>query len=211
MVSAYLVFLALIGLERLFELRLSRRNASRARARGAIEVGAGHFRWMQLLHGCFLACCALEVLVFERPFRAGLAVPMLAIALAAQGLRYWVIATLGERWNVRVILQPGEPVVTRGPYRWLRHPNYLAVILEGFAIPLIHGAWLTALVFSVLDAWLLRVRIRTEERALSEHCGFRERLGDRPGLVPARAGPAGDRSTATLAARRPAAAPRAQR
>jgi methyltransferase len=79
---------------------------------------------------------------------------------------------------------PGAPVVTGGPYRWLRHPNYLAVILEGFAIPLIHGAWLTAFVFSALNAGLLRVRIRVEERALTEHCDLASRLGDRPRLLP---------------------------
>lgn len=182
--TAYLALLGAVALERLYELRLSRRNAALALERGGLEVGASHFPWMGLLHGAFLVCCALEVVLLERPFRPWLGFPMLGVAIAAQALRYWVIATLGPRWNVRVILQPGVPVVTEGPYRWLRHPNYLAVVLEGFALPLIHGAWLTALVFSALDAWLLRVRIGVEERALGEHCGYRERLGHRPGLVP---------------------------
>ena len=186
MVSAYLALLALVGAERLYELRLSRRNVALAFAQGGFEVGQGHFRWLRALHGAFLASCALEVVLLQRAFDARLAVPMLALALGAQALRYWAIATLGPRWNVRVIVVPGLPVVTGGPYRWLRHPNYLAVVLEFVALPLLHGAWLTALSFSALNAWLLRVRIGVEERALAQHCEFDVRLGDRPRLVPLR-------------------------
>ena len=187
MVGAYLVLLALLGAERLLELRLSRRNAAWAFERGGIEFGERHFFWMRLLHAGFLISCALEVTLLQRPFDARVGVPMLALALAAQSLRYWAIASLGPRWNVRVIVVPGLPVVTRGPYRWLRHPNYLAVLIEGFAVPLIHGAWLTALVFSAANATLLVVRIRCEERALVGHCDYAEQLGDRPRLVPLRA------------------------
>jgi len=186
MVTAYYALLGAIAAERIFELRLSRRNARRALGHGGIEVGAAHFRWMQLLHASFLVCCALEVSLFHRAFDPRVGIPMLALMVAAQALRYWAIATLGPRWNVRVIAQPGLPVVTGGPYRWVRHPNYLAVVIEGVAIPLVHGAWLTALVFSALNAWLLRVRIAVEERALVEHCAFDERLGDRPLIVPLR-------------------------
>jgi methyltransferase len=183
-VIAYLVLIALLGAERLYELRLSQRNAAQAIARGAIEVGQSHFRWMRLLHGAFFAGCALEAVLVRRPIDPRLALPMLALALAAQGLRYWAIATLGARWNVRVIVMAGVPVETGGPYRWLRHPNYLAVVIEGIAVPLIAGAWITAAVFTALNAWLLSVRIRAEERALAAHCEFERRLGDRPRLVP---------------------------
>ncbi|HEY8121937.1 MAG TPA: isoprenylcysteine carboxylmethyltransferase family protein [Myxococcota bacterium] len=182
--NAYFAFLALIAAERAFELRLSRRNAERALARGGIELGREHLAWMRALHAGFLVACALEVALLQRAFDPRLGLPMLALALAAQALRYWAIATLGPRWNVRVIVVPGEPVVTGGPYRWLRHPNYAAVVLEGLAIPLIHGAWLSALAFSTLNAWLLRVRIRVEERALAEHCELEALLGDRPRLLP---------------------------
>ena len=92
---------------------------------------------------------------------------MLAVVLAAQALRWWCIATLGRRWNTRVIVVPGLPLVRRGPYRWLSHPNYVAVVVEGFALPLVHTAWITALVFTVLNAALLTVRIRVENRALA--------------------------------------------
>lgn len=184
--TAYLALLGLVALERMFELRLSRRNAAWALRHGGIELGAEHFRWMQLLHVAFFVSCALEVVLCRRGFDARLGVPMLTLVAAAQGLRYWAIATLGPRWNVRVIVVPGQPVVTSGPYRWVRHPNYLAVVVEMVAIPLVHGAWLTALLFSVLNGWLLRVRIGVEEGALREHCGFGERLDDRPTLVPLR-------------------------
>jgi len=182
--AAYLALLALVAAERAFELWLSRRNAARAFARGGIEVGREHFGWMRALHAALLAGCALEVTRLGRTFDARLGIPMLALVIAAQALRYWAIATLGARWNVRVIVVPGEPAVTTGPYRWLRHPNYLAVAIEGLALPLVHSAWLSALAFSALNAVLLRTRIRVEERALAEHCGYDARLGAKPRFLP---------------------------
>jgi methyltransferase len=189
--ALYLLLLALIGCERLFELALSRRNAALAIAAGGVEYGRGHFGPMKVLHTAFLLGCAAEVLLLERPFVATLGVPMLALALAAQFLRYWAIATLGSAWNVRVLVVPGRESVADGPYRWIRHPNYLAVVVEGFALPLIHGAWLTAALFTVLNALLLRVRIRCEEGALARHCSYDARLGDRGRWIPgSRAAPA---------------------
>jgi methyltransferase len=167
MVIPYLLFLSLIVAERVNELALSRRNAAWAQARGGIEYGRSHFPWMTLLHSSFFAAAALEVVLFDRPFLIFLTLPMLAVAIAAQGLRYWAIRSLGKRWNVRVIVIPGMPLVESGPYRYLRHPNYLAVMLEMFAIPLVHTAYLTALVYSLLNAFLLGVRIRCEEAALA--------------------------------------------
>lgn len=187
MILAYLIFLGLLGLERLVELVLSRRNADWAMRRGGVEHGRGHFAPMTVLHSSFLLACALEAALAHRPFITALGYPMLALALAAQALRYWAIASLGRYWNVRVIVVPGADVVVKGPYRHLRHPNYLAVIVEGIAIPLIHTAWITAIGFTLLNAALLHVRIRCEERALTEHCGYRERLGQRQRFWPRRA------------------------
>jgi methyltransferase len=167
MVAAYLGFLALLGLERLAELRLSARNARWSFARGAVEAGQGHFPTMKALHGAFLLACAAEVVLLRRPWIPALGWPMLGLALAAQALRYWAIGSLGRRWNVRVIVLPDVPAVDRGPYRFLRHPNYVAVVLEGLAIPLLHSAWWTAVGFTLANAWLLRVRIRCEEDALA--------------------------------------------
>jgi methyltransferase len=186
MVIPYLAFLALLALERLVELHISRRNAARAFARGGVELGQRHFRAMKLLHGAFLGACAAEVLLLQRPFVPALGWPMLGLALGAQALRYWAIASLGPHWNVRVIVVPGARAVTSGPYRWLRHPNYLAVAIEGVAVPLIHSAWWTALGFSAANAALLAVRIRCEERALAEHCDYDARLGGRRRFLPAR-------------------------
>jgi methyltransferase len=166
MVIPYLSLLALVALERMFELALSRRNAAWAFSQGGVEKGREHFLAMKLLHAGFFTACGLEVVLLDRPFLPWLGVPMLALALAAQALRYWAIASLGKRWNVRVITIPGMPLSTAGPYRFMRHPNYLAVVLEGIAIPLIHTAFLTAIAFSLLNAWMLRTRIRCEERAL---------------------------------------------
>jgi methyltransferase len=162
--TAYIALLALVGVERIAELLLSRRNARLAFARGGVETGAAHFRWMSLLHAIFLPACALEASRREFPGAIGWAA--LALLLCAQALRWWAIASLHESWNVRVIVVPGAQPKRSGPYRRVRHPNYIAVIVEMFAIPLIHGAWICALVFSALNALVLRVRIRDEERAL---------------------------------------------
>lgn len=184
MVAPYLAVLLLLAAERVFELFLSRRHARWAFERGGVEYGQRHFGAMKLLHTVFLFSCALEVFALERPFVRGLAIPMFSVAILAQALRYWAIATLGKRWNVRVIVVPDLPAVVDGPYRFLRHPNYLAVILEGFAVPLIHSAFLTAIGFSLLNAYLLRERIRCEEQALAEHAQYWTRLGDRRRFVP---------------------------
>jgi methyltransferase len=166
--AAYLVFLGLLALERLGELAISRRNARRALERGGREVGQGHFRVMALVHTAFLFSCAAEVLLLERPFNVALGALAFAGALAAQGLRYWAIASLGQRWNVRIIYVPGDSPVTSGPYRFVRHPNYVAVVLEIALVPLIHSAWVTAVMFSAGNALLLWIRIRAEEHALGE-------------------------------------------
>ncbi len=166
MVTWYIFLLLGFGAERVAELALSKRNAARAFARGAAESGARHFRFMVAVHALFLPCCALEVLALHRRPPGALAWVAVAFALAAQGLRWWAIAALGDRWNVRVIALPGDAPVRTGPYRFVRHPNYVAVAVEMLAVPLAHGAWLCALAFSMLNAALLRGRIRIEERAL---------------------------------------------
>lgn len=162
----YFVLVGLMAVQRLIELVLSKRNAAWSKARGGVETGLGHFPFMVVLHTGFLIGCVLEVVLGHRPFLPALGWPMLALVVCGQSLRWWCIRTLGPRWNTRVIVVPGLPLVTGGPYRFLRHPNYVAVIVEGFALPLVHTAWLTALLFSVLNAGLLTVRIRAEDTAL---------------------------------------------
>lgn len=160
-----LLVLAVAG-ERLAELRVARRHAAWSVARGGAEHGRGHYPFMVALHTGLLVGCVAEVTLLGRPFLPVLGLPMLALLAATQGLRWWCIRTLGPQWNTRVIVVPGAGRVAAGPYRWLRHPNYLAVALEGLALPLVHTAWITALVFTALNVPLLAVRIRCEERAM---------------------------------------------
>ena len=167
--TAYVLLLAGTSVERLIELRVSNRNARWAFERGGREAGRGHFGPMVLLHSGLLVACALEPLLAGRPFLAALAIPAAVLALASQALRWWCIATLGPRWNTRIVVVPGLPLVRRGPYRLLPHPNYVVVVLEGVALPLVATAWVTALTFTVLNAvLLLGFRIPAEERALRE-------------------------------------------
>jgi methyltransferase len=161
----YLLILA-VGIERLLELVVSRRNARWSFAQGAREFGRSHYPVMVVLHSALLVGCVAEPWALHRPFIAWLGWPMLAVVALSQGLRWWCISTLGKRWNTRVIVLPAEPLVKLGPYRWLHHPNYVAVVAEGFALPLVHTAWVTALVFTLANAALLRVRLRVENSAL---------------------------------------------
>jgi methyltransferase len=122
---------------------------------------------MAAMHTAFLVACIAEVAVADRPFLPWLGWPMLAMVVASQALRWWCVATLGHQWNTRVIVVPGLPLVSAGPYRWLRHPNYVAVVVEVVALPLVHTAWVTALVFTLANAAVLAVRVPVEERALA--------------------------------------------
>jgi len=162
----YTVLIVATGMERLAELGLSGRNLAWARARGGREHGFGHYRPMVALHTALLLACLVEAT--HRSFVPALGWPMLAVVVLAQSLRWWSITTLGPRWNTRIIVLPGLPLVEAGPYRWARHPNYVAVVLEGIALPLVHTAWVTAVVFTVLNAGLLRVRISAENAALTQ-------------------------------------------
>ncbi|MFE4956442.1 isoprenylcysteine carboxyl methyltransferase family protein [Streptomyces sp. NPDC056653] len=163
----YTVLVLLVAVERLAELVTARRNAAWSRRHGAVEYGRGHYPVMVALHTGLLAGCLAETWLGGRPFLPALGWPMLALALGAQGLRWWCITTLGTRWNTRVIVVPDLPLVTAGPYRWLSHPNYVAVIVEGLALPLVHTNWLTATAFTLLDLPLLATRVRCENTALA--------------------------------------------
>lgn len=157
-----ILLLGFVTLLRLLELLLSRRNEARLKLRGAVEAGAEHYPLLVLLHVAWLA--ALWLLAWD------IEPNMLLVAafLALQPLRYWVIATLGDRWTARVFVIPGASLIRRGPYRFFRHPNYLIVVLEIALLPLAFGLIAVAAIFSVLNAALLAWRIRIERRALTE-------------------------------------------
>ena len=172
--TSQLLFTALVlavGVERLVELAVSKRHAAWAFSRGGKEFGRGHFPAMVALHTALLFGALAEVWMLDRPFRPILGWVALAVVIASQTLRWWCIATLGRQWNTRVIVVPCLPLVSRGPYRLLRHPNYVAVVLEGAALPLVHSAWATAVVFTVRNAAMLARRIQVEERALATVAG----------------------------------------
>lgn len=167
--ALYTVLLIATALERLAEVVVSASNARWAFARGGREYGRGHFPAMVALHTGLILACFAEPLLAGRPFLPVLGWPALVLALASQALRYWCIGSLGRRWNTRVIVVPGLPLVRRGPYRFLPHPNYLVVALEGLALPLVFTGWITAAAFTVLNVvLLLGVRIPVEERALND-------------------------------------------
>ncbi len=164
-VAGLVAYLLILITQRVSELFVSARNARRLLARGAREHGREHYPLLVLLHTLFPIALVAEVLVLHA--RPGRLVPLwITLLLAAQILRYAAMRTLGGRWTTRVLVLPGSSLVRAGPYRWLRHPNYVAVVIEFLAAPLLFGAWRTALVFSLADLLALRVRIRCEERAL---------------------------------------------
>ena len=166
--TVYWVLLAVIACERVAELVVSARHAKALLRRGGVEYGFGHFPVMIALHVALFAGCVLEPLLAHATWIPALGWTMLTVTVAANVLRWWCIATLGEAvWTARVIVLPGAPLVRSGPYRWFAHPNYVAVIVEGAALPLTGSAWITACVFTVLNAVLLTVRIRCETGALA--------------------------------------------
>jgi methyltransferase len=169
-VTWYALLVAAVALERLAELVLSRRHLTWSLSRGGREHGRGHYPPMVALHSALLAGCLLEAWLLGRPFLPALGWSMLALLALSQALRWWCIATLGRRWNTRIVVVPGLPRITGGPYRFVAHPNYVAVVAEGLALPLVHTAWLTAVAFTLLDIPLLVTRIRAEDRAL-DHAG----------------------------------------
>ena len=167
MLALLITFVALITLQRGLELLISRRHERALRAKGAYERGAGHYPVIVGLHAGWLVSMLLEG--WMRGAQLSLLWPFcLALFVGGQALRYWAILSLGERWTTRVVILPGVPLVERGPYKYVQHPNYLAVALEIFSASLIFGASFTALAFTLLNLGVLLVRIGTEARALRE-------------------------------------------
>jgi methyltransferase len=159
---AVTLILVLVLLQRLGELAYAQRNTSRLLARGAIEIGRRHYPLLVLLHASWLLTLFVAV-----PQDAPINWPLLAVFVVLQGLRLWVVATLGPYWTTRIVTLPGAALVRSGPFRFVRHPNYIVVIGEIAVLPLVFGAWRIAIVFSLLNLALLAWRIRIEEQALA--------------------------------------------
>jgi methyltransferase len=181
---AFLLLLATVAALRLLELRISRRHQQHLVARGAAKVDEPRFRWMVLLHTAVLIGAALEVIFLKRPFIPLLAAVMFAVFLAANAVRWWVIRTLGDHWNVQVMDSTRLGVVASGPFRFVRHPNYAAVFAEMLSLPLIHTAWITAVAGSLAHVAVLGQRLSTEERVLFANPEYRNVMGGKPRFLP---------------------------
>ena len=183
-VSLYLALLAAVGVLRLVELRISWRNQGRMLRQGAMRVPEPHFKWMVVVHTGVLIGAALEVVLLHRPFLPLLGGTMFALFLASNLMRFWVVRTLGELWSVQVMDSTRLRVVTSGPFRFVRHPNYTGVILEMISLPLIHTAWITALVTSVAYAIVLSKRLQAEEGVLMANPEYRAAMGHKARFLP---------------------------
>ena len=179
----YLALLALVAFGRLLELRLSRRNQARLTAAGSAQAHEPGYFWMVAFHAAVLVGSAVESLALVRPIIPALAIPALAAFVAANGVRWWVIATLGARWNTQ-IMSPSLGIVARGPYRWVRHPNYTAVFVEMLALPLIHSAWLVAGFGALAHLIVLGRRVVLEERVMMCDRAYQAAFAGKPRFFP---------------------------
>lgn len=184
MTIAYLGLLALVGIGRLAELRISRRNQRQLEKQGVRKVAEPHFRPMVMLHVGILNAAAAEVLLLHRPLIPALAISTGVLFVLANLLRWWVIRTLAGHWNVEVMASSRVGVVTSGPYRWVRHPNYVAVVIELFTLPMIHAAWITALAGTAANLEILRRRLDVEDRVLMADPVYRVSMGGKPRFLP---------------------------
>jgi|SRR5215831_18346462 len=183
-VIAFLVLLVAVATLRIVELRISKRHQIQIVRSGGSKVADPKFLWMVLLHTAVLIGAAVEVVFLSRPFLPALALISFALFLFANAIRWWVIRTLGEHWNVEVMDSTKLGVVTTGPFRYVRHPNYAAVFLEMFFLPLIHSAWITAVAGSLAHAVVLSARLSTEEKVLFSDPSYREAMASKPRFVP---------------------------
>lgn len=180
----FIALLLAVGALRIFELRISKRHQQQMTSRGAAKVKDPYFRWMAMFHTLLLIAAAAEVVFLHRPFLPALAIPMFMLFLAANVVRWWVIRTLGEHWNVQVVDSTKLGFVSSGPFRYVRHPNYAAVFIEMVALPLIHTAWITALAGAVLHMIVLSLRLSVEDPILLSNPDYAAVMGSKPRFLP---------------------------
>ena len=184
MTFAYISLLVLVGIGRLAELGISRRNQRQLEKQGVRKIPEPHFRWMVLLHGSVLVAAGSEVLFLHRPLIPALAFPMLCMFVLSNVLRWWVIRTLARQWTIVVTESANVGVVSSGPYRWVRHPNYVGVVAEVFSLPMIHTAWITAIAGTLGNLEILRRRLRIEDGFLMSNPAYRLAMGGKPRFFP---------------------------
>ena len=185
-VRAYLIVVGAVAMLRLAELVISARNRRAMIREGAVPIPERNFGWMALLHAAILAGAASEVVWLRRPFLPMLAAAALVCLVLATWTRWWVIQTLGHLWNVGIMDSARQGVADTGPYRWVRHPNYVAVFVELLALPLVHTAWITAALGTAAHVFVLRARIAAEDRVLLANPAYVSRMGAKPRFLPTR-------------------------
>jgi len=181
-----LFFSCVIGfvvVQRLIELMIANRNAEWIRARGGYEVGKGHYKYIVMLHIGFFLSLVGEVVIFQREMAVWWWLPFL-LFLVAQFGRIWSLTSLGPFWNTRIMILPGAKVIAKGPYRYMKHPNYFIVVLELITLPLIFQAYGTLVLFTLLKFMLLAIRIPQEEKALSEVTNYEETFANHRRFLP---------------------------
>jgi methyltransferase len=183
-VICFLALLAWVGLTRVVELGISRRHQRHLTSRQIGQRVDPQYRWMVALHAGVLAAAALEVVWQRRPFLPALAVPASMLFVLATALRWWAIHSLGAHWNVQVMDSASLGVIAKGPFRWVRHPNYLGVFVEMTALPLIHTAWITASLAAAGNIWVLKNRLRVEEPMLEAHPQYRAAMAGKARFLP---------------------------
>jgi len=171
----FAIVISIVILQRLVELVVAKRNEKWMRSQGAIEAGSGHYPIMVAMHIAFFISLLAEVILLDRSL-SSMWIILLVIFLTAQVARIWCLTSLGNFWNTKIIILPGADVVQKGPYKWVRHPNYIIVTTELLVLPLIFGAYSTAIIFTLLNVWMLSVRIPAEEKALKEATNYREKF-----------------------------------
>ncbi|APH35992.1 MULTISPECIES: isoprenylcysteine carboxyl methyltransferase family protein [Bacillus] len=162
------LFIMLLAAQRIAEMIVARRNEQKVKKLGAVEYGEGHYPFLVLMHVLFFVSLTAEVAAFQKTLSPRWAA-IICIILFVQGIRYWALLSLGRYWNTKILVVPDAELVRKGPYRWMKHPNYAVVILEFIFLPLLYGAYWTLFLFSILNACMLTVRIRAEEKALEEN------------------------------------------
>jgi methyltransferase len=182
-VQLYLALLAAVAVGRLIELRHSRRNQEKLAAAGGQKSPEPGYFWMVALHTCMLTGCGIEVVLLHRPWIPAVGIPALLLFIAANATRWWVIRTLGARWNVEVV-SASLGVIASGPYKWVRHPNYSAVFVEMIALPLIHSAWIVAGAGAIAHVLVLRNRVALEESVMMRDSEWRAAFEHRPRFLP---------------------------
>ena len=169
------IVISIVILQRLIELIIAKRNEKWMRRQGAFEAGASHYPVMVSMHIGFFISLLAEVFLFGRSLSPAW-ILFLVVFLMTQVARIWCLTSLGKFWNTKIIILPGADVVQKGPYKWIRHPNYVIVTTELLVLPLMFGAYITALIFTLLNAWMLSVRIPAEEKALKKATNYSKKF-----------------------------------